>query len=806
VLVLSGAHDPISPTKESAALAAGVPGARHVSFADASHGLPIQHAARVNELLLEHFASASKYGLRPARNSSERPAAGGQYTVTDTRPAAPPGRERREVLMPIGHAERLMPTLRRIVTARESAARSDGELLAAFVAARDADAFAELVRRHGPMVLGVCRRVVGDRAAADDAFQAAFLVLARRAAAVRPREQVGNWLYGVAYRTALKARTVLARRRSRERQVDVMPEPTAPPAAPAWGDLQAVIDEELARLPAKLRVPVVLCDLEGRAQREVARHLNVPPATLATRLATARRALAARLTRRGVTLSGGALAGLLCTHASASAVPPVLVGGLARAAEVVAGGGPVEALVSANAVHLSEGVLRMMLLAKLKAVAVTALTVLALTTGLGLGLVPAAAGDEPGAPGPNAGAPAAPPPRATAGAVPEAAPDDATFLRRLSMHVRGLPPTPVETFFFVSDADADKRAKVVTWMTDDEELRATVAKKLGVPVERVKVVRVTVAHGDTAAPKVATRTVGVTVAADDTRRVAVRALPLDTFWAQLGDKVALNTITGEQLAVVDKPRVLTRSAVTEANAVLSAYIDIFDADGAKPQPVDGFRYEVLVSGNDSRVRLWAVAAADTDAEFLARVLKDVRGSAPTALEVKYFTEDKDPKKRDKLLDTLLKDPAVQNKLGTAWKAKMLAPVAPDLTTRWLHDYYLLMQPLDGTNLKRIEVPPTPATPKGVIQPVPPTPPVPQVNKFEKLVGELLAAKKSDEAILEALTLATMGRLPTESEKKLTLAGIGGAKDRKAAWVAIAKALAPEATATAPRVRVLDLPK
>jgi RNA polymerase sigma factor (sigma-70 family) len=713
--------------------------------------------------------------------------------------------------MPIGHAERLMPTLRRIVTARESAARSDGELLAAFVAARDADAFAELLRRHGPMVLGVCRRVVGDRATADDAFQATFLVLARRAAAVRPREQVGNWLYGVAYRTALKARTVLARRRARERQVDVMPEPTAPPAAPAWGDLQAVIDEELAKLPAKLRVPVVLCDLEGRAQREVARHLNVPAATLATRLATARRALAARLTRRGVTLSGGALAGLLCTHASASAVPPVLVGGLARAAEAVAGGGPVGALVSANAVHLSEGVLRMMMLVKLKAVAVTALTVLALTTGLGLGLVPAAAVDEPGTPGPRAAAPDLP--ARVAPPVAPAASDDATFLRRLSMHVRGLPPTPVEMFFFVSDADADKRAKVVTWMTDDDELRAAVAKKLGVPVERVKVVRVEVAADAAPAFPHATitkqvRPIEVAVAGTPGKRVTLRVNPQDTFRAQTGDKVVLNTL--------DIDRVFA-GADLRAYELLKLAQNPHDVTGRAPpafipfdvaKPIEGYRYDVLLAGNDTTVRVWDAVIADTDAEFLARVLKDVRGSAPTALESKYFAEDKDPKKREKLLDTLLKDAAVQKKLGDAWKAKMLAPAAG--TARLRQDYWLYVQP--DVVKPKVEVPyvappappkpPSSVTPKFVIQP-PPIPPAPPAGKFEKLVDELITAKKSDEAILEALTLATMGRLPTESEKKLTLAGIAGAKDRKAAWVAIAKALAPDAKFGELRFRVID---
>ncbi len=388
---------------------------------------------------------------------------------------------------------RLMPTLRRVVLAGAAADRTDGQLLGAFVADRDADAFAGLVRRHGPMVLGVCRRVTGDHTAADDAFQAVFIVLARRANAVKPREQVGNWLYGVAYRTALKARAVLARRRSREKQVDVMPEPHLSDAALAeWADLQPVIDEELARLPDKLRLPVVLCDLEGRAQRDVAKQLAIPPATLATRLATARRTLAARLTKRGVTLSGGALAGLLATHGTATAVPYSLAHGVARAAEAVAGGNLVSALVSAHAVQLSEGVMRMMLLSKLKAVAVTALTALALSGGLGLGLMPAYAsgtGDDPA----QAQAEKAAKPAATATDKkldPNADMDDATFLRRLTLDFRGTPPTDVESFFFLADEDADKRGKVIVWLTDDGDVKAFVAKNLGVPAERVRLVRV----------------------------------------------------------------------------------------------------------------------------------------------------------------------------------------------------------------------------------------------------------------------------------------------------------------------------
>jgi RNA polymerase sigma factor (sigma-70 family) len=317
--------------------------------------------------------------------------------------------------MPTGYANRLLPALRRVVFVREAADRPDGELLGAFVAERDADAFAVLVRRHGPMVLGVCRRVVGDIHAADDAFQAVFLVLARRAAAVRPRGQVGNWLYGVAYRTAMKARAVLARRRSREKQVDAMPEPPAPATTDPWTDLHPIIDEELARLPDKLRLPVVLCDLEGRPQRAVAKHLGIAPATLAARLGVG------PPTPGNATLPAGDRAVWWCARRIARRTG---VGCVRRSwtgrfggpgcRDAIAAGGTSEALtslVSAHAVHLCEGVMRMMMLAKLKAAGACALLALALTGGLGIGLVPARAGDDP-VPPPASGTATAPRPPA----------------------------------------------------------------------------------------------------------------------------------------------------------------------------------------------------------------------------------------------------------------------------------------------------------------------------------------------------------------------------------------------------------
>src|SRR4029077_18575241 len=171
-------------------------------------------------------------------------------------------------------ALRLLPHLRRVALARDTET-GDGQLLGAFVATSDEAAFAAIVRRHGPMVLGVCPRVVGDPPLAEDAFQAPFLVLARRAAVVRPRHLVGHWLYGVAYRTALKARGAAARRQAKEKQVDAMTQP-AVSRDEAWNDLQRVLDTELARLPDKYRVPILLCDLGGRPQRDVARELKLP--------------------------------------------------------------------------------------------------------------------------------------------------------------------------------------------------------------------------------------------------------------------------------------------------------------------------------------------------------------------------------------------------------------------------------------------------------------------------------------------------------------------------------------------------
>lgn len=598
--------------------------------------------------------------------------------------------------MPTGSlSERLIGPLRRLAAAGDPRPRSDGDLLAAFVRTRDAAAFEALVRRHGPMVFGVCRRVVRHTPTAEDAFQAVFVVLARRAATVRPGEQVANFLFGVAFRTALKAKGRLARLRSREKQVDAMPEPAARPAD--WDDLQPVLDAELAALPDKLRLPVVLCDLEGRTQREVAKQLNLPTTTLVNRLAAARRTLAKRLTARGVALSGGAVAAVVSANA-AQAVPPPLLASAATLGLAAVGSGP--GVVPANVLELSEGVVRMFAVSKLKAVT-AAVVGAVLLAGTGVGVLKA--DDQPAKPA----------------AAQKLRPDlsDAEFLKRVCDSLRGSPATPAEVGYFVADKDTAKRSKVVKWLT--EEPAAAVQL-----LDAAHDLRVYLGALETSArqPKAAldlTHSLSRVLLADDvTARVQLANPPAKEHTVELNWNVARSDLLLEQpkvfVAEVDQPQ-------AEAGTWL----------GLTTNYIADYQTE-------------------TDEAFLGRVIEAARGGKPTRLETEYFAADKDAKKREKLLDLILSDPAARKKLGPDWKQTMLNP-----PQRYTLAYLF-----------------TAGTPWA-----------------DKLIDELLAAKKTDDQVLEALTLAATGRLPTDTEKKLAAAMVAKQQDKKAAWAEVAGTLA-----------------
>jgi RNA polymerase sigma factor (sigma-70 family) len=259
---------------------------------------------------------------------------------------------------------------------------TDGYLLERFLAGHDDAAFEALMHRHGPMVLGVCRRVLHQEQDAEDAFQATFLVLVRKGASVVTRESVGSWLYGVAYRTSLKAREATSRRREKEKQM-ARPEALSDPDDP-WSELRPLLDQELSLLPDKYREPLVLCDLEGHTQKEAARRLGWPEGTVSGRLARARLLLARRLARRGLTLSGGVLALALTRNAAAAAVPAPLAGSTLKAAALVVAGRAAAGTVSAPVAALTEGVLQAMCMSQVKRVFAVVLAVGLMGAGWGV--------------------------------------------------------------------------------------------------------------------------------------------------------------------------------------------------------------------------------------------------------------------------------------------------------------------------------------------------------------------------------------------------------------------------------------
>jgi RNA polymerase sigma factor (sigma-70 family) len=235
------------------------------------------------------------------------------------------------------------------------------------------------------MVWRVCRRVLSHHQDAEDAFQATFLVLVRRASSILPRDMVSNWLYGVARQTSLKARAMAAKRRSREKQAVSMAKPPGSTPDNYTSDLTALLDQELSRLSDKYRVAIVLCDLKGKTRKEAARQLGLPEGTLSARLARGRAMLAKRLSRHGPTISAGTLAAAMTQNVASAGVPPAaLVSSTIKVSTLVTAGEAAAAgLISVPVAALTEGVMKTMLVTKLK-ITTTLLLVLAVSTAGGL--------------------------------------------------------------------------------------------------------------------------------------------------------------------------------------------------------------------------------------------------------------------------------------------------------------------------------------------------------------------------------------------------------------------------------------
>jgi RNA polymerase sigma factor (sigma-70 family) len=335
---------------------------------------------------------------------------------------------------------------------KQAVQEDDAVLLARFVARSDGDAFAELVRRHGPMVLGVCRRVLGNGPDADDAFQAAFIVLARKGSALRNERSVGSWLFGVARFVALRARAKARRRRAHESRAGRV----APIETGTEPDLLATVDEELQRLPARYRAPLIACFLQGQTQEEAARETGCSLSTLRRRLDRGRELLRQRLTRRGAVPALAALAASVDGSPVSAGVIETTTA--AVVADVSGGAQPVPATT------LAEGVLAMMARTKLKRLIVAVMVVAGSLGGVAAWHL-SAAQPEAGRPA-EAKAPAKPtdpPPKDKGAKDKDAKPaeDQIKPAERLTIRVRNvLPDEPINGEF-----DVEASGKVALGLT-----------------------------------------------------------------------------------------------------------------------------------------------------------------------------------------------------------------------------------------------------------------------------------------------------------------------------------------------------
>ncbi len=304
--------------------------------------------------------------------------------------------------MAVLHLAPVLHYLRQVRGESADARLADARLLEHFVRHGDEAAFATLLQRYGPMVFGLCRRVLRDRHEAEDAFQATFLLLVRKAGSLRQPELLGHWLYGVAYRTALKAKSLAFRRAA----TACLPPDMAGPASDdlLWRDLRPILDDAINGLPAKYRVPFVLCHLQGLTNAQAARQLGCPEGTVATRLSRARQRLRGRLAKHGLGVAAGALAVGLGSKSAAATLPALLLVSTLRIATVFRVG-TTPAQIPARVAVLTEGVCKAMFLAKLRFVLGTVLVVAAALGATGAWTFGALASDPP----PNRSAPPPPP-------------------------------------------------------------------------------------------------------------------------------------------------------------------------------------------------------------------------------------------------------------------------------------------------------------------------------------------------------------------------------------------------------------
>jgi RNA polymerase sigma factor (sigma-70 family) len=353
--------------------------------------------------------------------------------------------------------------LRKVAAVQTYLGLSDRELLQRFGGTHDEAAFTVLIERHGPMVLGVCRRALPNFHDADDACQATFLVLARKAASIRKKASLSSWLHGVACRLAANLRRDHARRKGREREVNA-PTPKDPAAEVTWREVQTILDEELEQLPERYRAPLILCYLQSLTRDEAAQRLGLSSGSLHGRLERGRNLLRERLTKRGLTLAAVMSAAALGESVAQAALAPTFVVSSTKAALLLAAGQPLtERVVATHVLALTQEVLKTMFLTKLK---------LGTAALLCVGLCVALIGGSFTSLGIAQDAKPALQLNDSKFAIPTAkAESHADFIRRMSKDLRGYDPTPTEIHFFVASKDAGKRQKLIDLFIQERQAK-----------------------------------------------------------------------------------------------------------------------------------------------------------------------------------------------------------------------------------------------------------------------------------------------------------------------------------------------